>query len=100
MTAEIAIEQQRAELIEQKVANERKDADSRAYAMEATAKAIETMDWKKLMLISPGGFDAGQVIALAFQELASNAQRIGELNISPDLLQGLMGRKPAAASRS
>ena len=70
-----------------------KDADSRAYAMEVTAKAIETMDWKKLMLISPGGFDAGQVIALAFQELAGNAQKIGELNISPDLLQGLMTKK-------
>ena len=93
MAAEIAIEEQRALLMDQKVANERKDADSRAYAMEVTAKAIETMDWKKLMLISPGGFDAGQVIALAFQELAGNAQKIGELNISPDLLQGLMSKK-------
>ncbi len=92
MAAEITIEQQRAQLMDQKVANERKDADSRAYSMGATAKAIETMDWKKLMLISPGGFDAGQVIALAFQELAGNAQKIGELNISPDLLQGLMGK--------
>jgi hypothetical protein len=93
MAAEIAIEEQRALLMDQKVANEKKDADSRAYAMEVTAKAIETMDWKKLMLISPGGFDAGQVIALAFQELAGNAQKIGELNISPDLLQGLMSKK-------
>jgi SPFH domain / Band 7 family len=92
MAAEIAIEQQRAQLMDQKVANERKDADSRAYSMEVTARAIETMDWKKLMLISPSGFDAGQVIALAFQELASNAQKIGELNISPDLLQGLMSK--------
>jgi hypothetical protein len=93
IAAEIAIEEQRALLMDQKVANERKDADSRAYAMEATAKAIETTDWKKLMLISPGGFDAGQMIALAFQELAGNAQKIGELNISPDLLQGLMSKK-------
>ena len=93
MAAEIAIEEQRALLMDQKVANERKDADSRAYAMDATAKAIATIDWKKLMLISPAGFDAGQVIALAFQELAGNAQKIGELNISPDLLQGLMTKK-------
>jgi hypothetical protein len=97
MSAEIAIEQQRAQLMDQKVANERKDADSRAYAMEATAKSIETMDWKKLMLISPNGFDAGQVIALAFQELAGNAHRIGELNISPDLLQGLMSKSGSRA---
>jgi hypothetical protein len=52
MSAEIAIEEQRAQLVDQKVANERKDADSRAYALDATIKALETVDWKKLMLIS------------------------------------------------
>jgi len=92
MAADIAIEEQRAQLVDQKVANERKDADSRAYALDATVKAIETADWKKLMLLSSGGFDARQMIALAFQELAGNAQKIGELNISPDLLQGLIGK--------
>jgi hypothetical protein len=30
------------------------------------------------------------MIALAFQEMASNAQKIGELNVSPDLLQSLL----------
>lgn len=92
MAADIAIEEQRAQLVDQRVANERKDADSRAYALDATVKAIETADWKKLMLLSSGGFDARQMIAMAFQELAGNAQKIGELNISPDLLQGLIGK--------
>jgi hypothetical protein len=32
------------------------------------------------------------MIAMAFQEMAGNAQKIGELNISPDLLQGLIGK--------
>ena len=93
MTAEIAIEEQRAQLMDQKVANERKESDSRAYSLQVTAKALETMDWRKLMLLSPGGLDAKQMIALAFQELAGNAQKIGELNISPDLLQGLIGKE-------
>jgi hypothetical protein len=92
MAADIAIEEQRAQLVDQKVANERKDADSRAYALDKTIKVIETADWKKLMMISSGGFDARQMIAMAFQELAGNAQKIGELNISPDLLQGLIGK--------
>jgi hypothetical protein len=92
MAADIAIEEQRAQLVDQKVANERKDADSRAYALDATVKAIETADWKKLMLLSSAGFDARQMIAMAFQELAGNAQKIGELNISPDLLQGLISK--------
>jgi hypothetical protein len=90
MAAEIAIEEQRAQLMDQKVANQRKEADSRGYALQVTAQALETMDWKKLMLITPGGGDAGKMIAMAFQELAGNAQKIGELNISPDLLQGLI----------
>jgi len=97
MAAEIAIEQQRAELIDQRVANERKDAESRAYGLETTVKALDSVDWKKLMMLSSGaagvgGFDARQIIAMAFQELAGSAQKIGELNISPDLLQNLIGK--------
>jgi hypothetical protein len=92
MSADIAIEEQRAQLVDQRVANERKDADSRAYALDATVKALEAADWRKLMLISSGGFDARLMIAMAFQEMAGNAQKIGELNISPDLLQGLIGK--------
>ncbi len=90
MAAEIAVEEQRARLIDQKVQNERKDADSRAYALEATIKPLRDVDWKQLMFVSGGGLDARQVIAMAFQELAGNAAKIGELNISPDLLESLV----------
>jgi hypothetical protein len=31
------------------------------------------------------------MVALAFQEMAENAQKIGELNVSPDLLKSLVG---------
>jgi hypothetical protein len=93
ISADIVIEQKRAQLIDQKVANERKDADSRAYALDMTARALETLDWKKLMLISHGDFDPRQVIALAFHELAGNAQKIGQLNISPDLIENLIAQR-------
>ena len=95
MTAEIAIEQQRAALTDQRVANERKDADSRAYALEATLKPVRDMDWKTLMMVFQNGGDPKMMIALAFQEMATNAQKIGELNISPDLLNSLIAAKPA-----
>ena len=42
------------------------------------------------MTLSSHGGDPKMMIALAFQEMASNAQKIGELNISPDLLQSLL----------
>jgi hypothetical protein len=37
------------------------------------------------------------MIALAFRELAENAAKIGEVNVSPDLLKSLL--TPAAAGR-
>jgi hypothetical protein len=42
------------------------------------------------MTLSPRGGDPKMMIALAFQEMASNAQKIGELNISPNLLRSLL----------
>lgn len=90
MAADIAIENQREALIDKRSENERKDADTRAYTLEATLRHVRDMDWKTLMVLSRKGTDAKAIIALAFQELAANAQKIGELNISPDLLRTLV----------
>ncbi len=92
MAAEIAVEEQRAHLIDQRVENERKDADSRAYGLRAMVEPLQNVDWRKLMFLSGGGTDARQMIAMAFQDLASNAQKIGELNITPELLTSLIGK--------
>jgi len=98
MAAEIAIEQQRSALMDQRVENERKEADSRGYTLEATLKPVRNMDWRTLMMLSQQGGDARTMIALAFQELATNAQKIGELNISPDLLHSLLASRTASSS--
>jgi regulator of protease activity HflC (stomatin/prohibitin superfamily) len=90
MSAEIAIEEQRRKLIETRVENERKDADSRAYALDATLKPVRGLDWRTLMALTAGGGDPRTLIAVAFRELAENAQKIGELNITPDLLNSLL----------
>jgi hypothetical protein len=47
-----------------------------------------------LTALSQGAGDPGAMIAVAFRELAENAQKIGELNVSPDLLRALL---PATA---
>ncbi|MBS1833684.1 MAG: SPFH domain-containing protein [Acidobacteria bacterium] len=90
MQTEIAIEQQRAALTEERLANERKEADGRAYAIEALLKPLQNADPKTLMMLAAQGGDPRQMIALAFQEMAANAGKIGELNISPELLNGLL----------
>lgn len=91
LAGEIALETQRAALTDQKTENQRKEADSRAYALKAVIAPVEGLDWRVLMMLNPQSGDARSTIAMAFQELASNAQKIGELNVSPDLLRSLIG---------
>ena len=90
MAAEIAVEAQRAQLIDRRVENERKDADSRAYTLTETLKPLRDLDWKTLMMLGGKKADPKTMMALAFQEMAENAQKIGELNVSPDLLRSLI----------
>lgn len=90
MAADIAVEEQRATLVARKVENDKQDADSRAYALEVSLAPLRDADWKTLMAVSPNGGDPRLMIALAFRELAENATKIGELNMSPDLLRTLM----------
>lgn len=92
MAAEIAVEQQRKTLVEQRVENEKKEADARAHALEVTLEPLKSVDWK-VLLAAGGGSDPKLNIALAFRELAENAQKIGELNISPELLASLARNK-------
>jgi hypothetical protein len=96
MAAEIAVEEQRAQLVDRRVENERKDADSRAYALTESLKPVRYLDWKTLMMLGGNNGDARTMIAMAFQQMAENAQKIGELNISPDLLTALT--KPGLAA--
>jgi hypothetical protein len=90
MEGQIALETQRAALTDQKSENERKEADSRAYSLRAVIAPVQGLDWRILMMLNPQGCDARNTIAMAFQELAGNAQKIGELNVSPDLLRTLI----------
>lgn len=89
LQTEIALEERRARLLDERVANDRKEAESRAFALETTLAPMRGLDWR--MLLALRGGDPASTIALAFQELAANAGRIGEVNISPDLLRTLVG---------
>jgi hypothetical protein len=60
---------------------------------------LRTMDWKVLSALQAGGGDPATMIAVAFRELAENAQRIGELNISPDLLRSLIPSSTTIAKK-
>jgi membrane protease subunit (stomatin/prohibitin family) len=90
--ADISVENQRKELIEQKTANERKEAETQGFVLETTLKPYKELDWKILAALNNNG-DSKFNIALAFRQLAENAEKIGNLNISPDLLEMLLRDK-------
>lgn len=92
MKSDISLEEQKQKLIDLQVMNEKKEADMKEYVLNASLKPYQEMDWKTLMAIN-NNQDASMNIALAFRELAENADKIGNLNISPDLLDSLVKEK-------
>ena len=89
MQADISIENQRTELVEKQADNQRKLASVQTEIFQATLDAMKGSDWKTMMAASGGG-DARHIMAIAFEQLAQNAERIGRLDISPDLLRSLI----------
>lgn len=93
MAADISVEEKRAALIDKQVENDRKDADSKAYALEASLKPIQAVDWRTLMVVGAQNGDSRFAISLAFLQLAENANKIGQLTITPDLLHSLLSQQ-------
>ena len=73
--------------LESKVTKEK--VDTKAYANEIMLKAMESVDKDVLLAILLSGMDSKTLIAKAFYSLAENTDKIGNLNISPDLLETL-----------
>ncbi|MNR16315.1 hypothetical protein D3C85_1329120 [compost metagenome] len=84
------LEEKKQELISLTVANKKTEADAKAYELAAVMKSLQDVEPNVLQSLTNMDMKPDKLIAIAFQELAENAGRIGQLNITPDLLQGLM----------
>jgi regulator of protease activity HflC (stomatin/prohibitin superfamily) len=93
MQADIAVEEQRSGLVELKTANDKQEAEARAAALRATLEPLKEVDWRTLIAASSNAADPKSLIAMAFRDLADNAQKIGRLSISPDLLDSLLSSR-------
>ncbi|GAA4440048.1 SPFH domain-containing protein [Bremerella cremea] len=100
LAADIAIEQERTTLVDRKIDNERKESQAKADALKAILEPLKDIDWRTLLAASPGGLDANQMIAMAFRDLADNAEKVGNLNISPDLLSTLLENQQQVPRRT
>jgi hypothetical protein len=98
MAGDIAVEQQRSQLVETRAANERKEAEARGASLHAILAPVRDVDWRVLLAVQ-GDAQPGTMISSAFDELARNADRIGQLNITPDLLQSLLPKPPTEAPK-
>ncbi|HEX7713866.1 MAG TPA: SPFH domain-containing protein [Bacillota bacterium] len=92
MNFEIGMEEKRKDLIGLEAENDRTKADAKAYELSGIMKAMNGMEPRMIQALASMGMQPDQLIALAFQGLADKAEKIGQLNITPDLLQDLMNK--------
>lgn len=95
MAARIALEEKNKDLVALSTVNAREESDARAYAVAAVMRALADADPRTVQALTSVGMDGGQLVALAFKELAEGAGKIGQLNVSPDLLRELLSRGDA-----
>lgn len=98
MVADIALEGRRRDFVELNATNTRTLADAEAYRVGALMKIFEGVDTRVIQALAASGMQPGQLIAQAFSGLAEKAEKIGQLNVSPELLNALMD-KPAQIDR-
>lgn len=93
MAAKTDLEEKNKALVALAVENARSQADAKAYEVQALMKALAGVDARVLQALTASGMKPDQLISTAFRELAERADKIGELNISPDLLHELLGKR-------
>ena len=63
-----------------------------SYESDVLLKVFAHIDKDVLTALLLSGMDSGKMIAKAFGDLAANSEKIGNLNITPDLLDTLVKR--------
>ena len=86
----IAIEEEKIKLTDLEVENAKRTSDSKAYDLRVQLEVYKEMDPAVLEILAMNGMDSKKVIAKAFMGLGERAERIGNLNVSPELLSSLL----------
>lgn len=92
MATKVMLEEKNRQLATLAAENARTDADAKAYGISVSMRALGESKPEVLQALANAGMEPGQLIALAFKELATGADKIGQLNVSPDLLRELMAQ--------
>jgi hypothetical protein len=83
-------EERNQALVDLTARNAKAEADAKAYALKAVMGVYEQTKPEVLKMLTHAGLDSGRLLAHAFQGIAEQAEKIGNLNITPDLLNAFM----------
>ncbi|OGO08136.1 MAG: membrane protease subunit, stomatin/prohibitin, partial [Chloroflexi bacterium RBG_13_60_9] len=98
IATQVGLEKNRKELVDQAAANTRTESDARAYGLTAMLKPLAGLNPSIVQSLASVGMAPGQLVAQAFRQLAESAEKIGQLNISPDLLRELMRQREGGSA--
>jgi regulator of protease activity HflC (stomatin/prohibitin superfamily) len=93
LTFAIQQEEKNRELVDLKARNEKIEADVKSYALSEIMKVYEKINPETLKALTAAGLDSRHIMAQAFLGLAEQAEKIGNLNITPDLLTAIVKGK-------
>ncbi len=99
MQADIEIEESRKAFVARNAENTRTLAEAEAHRVAAVMDALKDSDPRVVQALASTGMQPSQLIAQAFGGIAERAERIGQLNMSPELLQALMQPTAPPTSR-
>lgn len=86
---DIQLEEENRKLVDLQTENEKKKSDAKAYDSEVLLRTFAGVDTEVIKALAVSGMDSKSLIAKAFVEIGDKADKIGVLNVSPDLLETL-----------
>lgn len=90
LEAEIERETQREKFVTQHAKNSLAEARTRADAVRLELEAVASLSPELLEVLAANQMDARQLISKSIGDLVKHADKIGTLNLSPDLLESLL----------
>lgn len=99
LNGQIELEKDRKQLVASRSENARAEADDQSYALDASLKPFRDLNPAVLQMLAVQTTDPRLMVSMAFKEIAQNASKIGNLNISPELLEILMEKSQSQIRR-
>ncbi len=90
MDADVTLEEHRKLYVNGQAANSRTLAEAEAARLDAVMKTFQAVDPRTIQALASAGMNPAQLIAQAFGGIADKADKIGQLNMSPELLNSLL----------